>query len=891
MKTSRAKRISMVLKLIALVMALASVVLLSACDEQNAEKTIVKAGVINVPDVLSVPELDADMQNIRDAINASGIVLYVEYDDGTREEIPFEFDMIDDMFKAQLNTEGTHSVIYMYKGQRTEFEITIELSATYTVRFYDKNNKLISEQKVAEGSAAKAPNADEVAVEGYDFVAWSQSFDNVMGDVDVYPVYKAKTFAVNFYDHIGNLISSQTIPYGEAATAPVAPELYGYDFVEWDQSFDRVKADIDVRPVYIEKVYTVRFFDNLGKIISEQAVRYGGAAMEPGEADRAVEGYRFVKWDREFTNVTEDIDVIGIYEGEIAVRFYNGNNELIAIKYAAKGGSVDEPSEAERFVPGFSFVRWDNDLTNIQKDTDVYGIYMVDKITDTDGDGLTDYIEEFVLGLDYAKVDSDGDGIVDGDEDCDNDGLSNIYEINASLKPDNADTDGDGLIDGDEINVYWTLPAVADTDGDGANDGWEITNGFDPSTYNSSFKVEVEVAMPDNTQITVDIPDLPGEYIGTTIIEQSENSAIKDVHGSIGEPIKYNVSAAASITLVSEEVAKAEDPVLMYFNTKTNQVEPIPVSVSGNEVTANITEYGSYVLVDRKVFEEKGQWRDVFDTDSYSSIEIVFVIDDSGSLSGSSGNDPYYKRLEVAKDLIDKLPANAKVGVIRFDSYVTALTSSLTTKEVAKGYLTRSYFDNSGNTKLNGGAMAGLQLYSAYADGDGVLRVMILLSDGKPVSDNATQSQVIAGAKAKNVQIYTVGLGNSTSASFNTNLKPLSDATGAKYYHSSNASQLQNIYDNIGETIDMSADDDGDGISNFFESGVDKNGVPTLPTINGMDFMGLDKNNPDTDGDGYLDGQEIEVYLYYSTTKPGQVMVWGIVNSNPLDPLSVPAAQ
>ena len=889
MKTSRAKRISMVLKLIALVMALASVVLLSACDEQNAEKTIVKAGVINVPDVLSVPELDADMQNIRDAINASGIVLYVEYDDGTREEIPFEFDMIDDMFKAQLNTEGTHSVIYMYKGQRTEFEITIELSATYTVRFYDKNNKLISEQKVAQGSAAKAPNADEVAVEGYDFVAWSQSFDNVMGDVDVYPVYKAKTFAVNFYDHIGNLISSQTIPYGEAATAPAVPELYGYDFVEWDQSFDRVKADIDVRPVYIEKVYTVRFFDNLGKIISEQTVKYGGAAIEPGEADRAVDGYRFVKWDREFTNVTEDIDVIGIYEGEIAVRFYNGNNELIAIKYTSKGGSVDEPSEEERFVPGFSFVRWDNDLTNIQKDTDVYGIYMVDKITDTDGDGLTDYIEEFVLGLDYAKVDTDGDGIVDGDEDCDNDGLSNIYEINTSLKPDNADTDGDGLTDGDEINIYWTLPAVADTDGDGANDGWEITNGFHPSTYNSSFKVEVEVAMPDNTQITVDIPDLPGEYIGTTIIEQSENSAIKDVHGSIGEPIKYNVSAAASITLVSDEVAKAEDPVLMYFNTKTNQVEPIPVSVSGNEVTANITEYGSYVLVDRKVFEEKGQWRDVFDASGSSSIEIVFVIDDSGSMWS---NDRSNQRLTVVKDLIDKLPDGAKIGIVRFDDSARALTTSLTdSKSVAKSYLTTSYFDSNGLTLLYSGAMTGLNLYSNSNTNDGVLRVMILISDGYPEgNDRYTQSGVINAANSNGVQIYTVGLGN-TESYFNNTLRPLSNGTNAKFSYSSNASQLADIYEDIGEKIDMEIDSDADGISDFFESGVDKNGVPTLPTINGMDFMGLDKTNPDTDGDGYLDGQEIEVYLYYSTTKPGQVMVWGIVNSNPLDPLSVPAAQ
>ena len=76
-----------------------------------------------------------------------------------------------------------------------------------------------------------------------------------------------------------------------------------------------------------------------------------------------------------------------------------------------------------------------------------------------------------------------------------------------------------------------------------------------------------------------------------------------------------------------------------------------------------------------------------------------------------------------------------------------------------------------------------------------------------------------------------------------------------------------------------------------FGYGVDKDGNPTLPTINGMNFVGLDKSNPDTDNDGYLDGVEIEIYLYYSDTNPNQVMVWGIVNSDPTDANSIPATK
>jgi len=35
----------------------------------------------------------------------------------------------------------------------------------------------------------------------------------------------------------------------------------------------------------------------------------------------------------------------------------------------------------------------------------------------------------------------------------------------------NADSDGDGLVDGDEINTHRTDPLKADTEGEGLNDG------------------------------------------------------------------------------------------------------------------------------------------------------------------------------------------------------------------------------------------------------------------------------------------------------------------------------------------------------------------------------------------------------------------------------------
>jgi hypothetical protein len=109
---------------------------------------------------------------------------------------------------------------------------------------------------------------------------------------------------------------------------------------------------------------------------------------------------------------------------------------------------------------------------------------------DRDFDGVPDDLEEF-LGLDPDNPDTDGDGILDGDEDFDRDGLTNVGEIVLQTDLQNPDTDGDGIRDGDEDTDFdgvtdgvesdnRTDPFKVDTDGDGIDDGSEIADGLDP---------------------------------------------------------------------------------------------------------------------------------------------------------------------------------------------------------------------------------------------------------------------------------------------------------------------------------------------------------------------------------------------------------------------------
>ncbi|MCB1130294.1 MAG: discoidin domain-containing protein [Verrucomicrobiae bacterium] len=152
---------------------------------------------------------------------------------------------------------------------------------------------------------------------------------------------------------------------------------------------------------------------------------------------------------------------------------------------------------------------------------------------DADEDGLLKNWE-IQWGLNPDEADSDGDLIPDGEEDEDNDLLTNLQEQEAMTEPDNDDTDDDGLLDGYETKTgFWfdamdtgTHPLIDDTDGDGILDGVENpdelydefdaanTPGTDPNVRDSDFDLYsdgAEVARGSDPTDGMDVPDDAGE--------------------------------------------------------------------------------------------------------------------------------------------------------------------------------------------------------------------------------------------------------------------------------------------------------------------------------------------------------------------------------------------
>jgi autotransporter-associated beta strand protein len=158
------------------------------------------------------------------------------------------------------------------------------------------------------------------------------------------------------------------------------------------------------------------------------------------------------------------------------------------------------------------------------------------------GDGLTN-LQEYQLGTDPNKADTDDDGLDDGVEtntgvyvgtsntgtdplnpDCDADGLLDGVETNTGIwasashtgsNPFAGDSDGDGFSDGSETNTgvfvnpadTGTDPNKFDTDADGAGDWYEIIASYtNPSSAASKPAIPYPLPAYDGSSGTTDKP-------------------------------------------------------------------------------------------------------------------------------------------------------------------------------------------------------------------------------------------------------------------------------------------------------------------------------------------------------------------------------------------------
>lgn len=157
---------------------------------------------------------------------------------------------------------------------------------------------------------------------------------NVVDDPTVEAAYRADTYwkkfsigatlapadaptecTVTFVDWDGTVLQQTTTRPGMMVTPPVDPVRPGYTFRGWDsQEYNWVVSDLTITALYYDDTFTVRFYDWDGTQLSEQTVNYGQAATAPADPSR--EGYTFLGWSEDFSEVTSDKYIVAMYHND-----------------------------------------------------------------------------------------------------------------------------------------------------------------------------------------------------------------------------------------------------------------------------------------------------------------------------------------------------------------------------------------------------------------------------------------------------------------------------------------------------------------------------------------------------------------------------------------------
>lgn len=607
---------------------------------------------------------------------------------------------------------------------------------------------------------------------------------------------------------------------------------------------------------------------------------------------------------------------------DCTVTFETNGGSAVENQIVKEGETIAVPAVPEK--EGFVFVGWyaDADFTaafdfnkpvttsctvfarwidaSDKTDTDGDGLYdSLEKIygsdpsvSDSDNDGLDDYVEIAVLGYDHNSVDSDKNGVADGDEDIDCDGLTNKEESSLGTDCCLKDTDGDALADKDEIDTYKTDPLNADTDQDGASDGWEITNSFDPLTYDETFSVEVksEETVASSTVAASAAITANGLKASSLKVESVSEDDIPmlshHIPGYLGQAYEFTADGNVTSAVITFEydtalgtVSDEFQPRIYYYNEESMTLEELEnQTVIDGKVSVTVSHFSRYILLNKVEFDKV--WESEIkpplssgETDAEPTLDIMFVIDYSGSMST---NDPYHLFMDVSEEFVNKLrDGKDKAGAVKFIRKATLLSGLTTNKESVISSIRSIVYDdgygvNSG-TDGSAGIKMGLDELQTSVSG---YKYIVFITDGEDNGYSYSYDSLIETANKNAVTIYAIGMGTANEST----LKNISSKTGGKYYHATSGVSIDGIVnlddvfkDIEAETIDLTKDSNNDKIPDYYNDLIK---AGTLRLSNGSDqFRNINfnvdangKKSNDYDGDGIVNGDELKIVHSGSTT-------------------------
>ena len=194
--------------------------------------------------------------------------------------------------------------------------------------------------------------------------------------------------SVTFVDYDGTVLSAQSVAHGSAAIEPTAPEREGYAFIGWDKDFSNVTEDMTVTAQYSANSYSITYTIN-GEEYAVRNYEYGAAVSAPEYT--VPEGHTFSGWDIPETMPAENL----VLDAVLTVNSYSITYTINGEEYTAQtyefGAAVSAP---EYTVPeGHTFSGWNIPETMPAEDlvidaTCTINVYEVTLIDGLNGDPI-----------------------------------------------------------------------------------------------------------------------------------------------------------------------------------------------------------------------------------------------------------------------------------------------------------------------------------------------------------------------------------------------------------------------------------------------------------------------------------------------------------------------
>ncbi|WP_159076988.1 VWA domain-containing protein [Halococcoides cellulosivorans] len=474
---------------------------------------------------------------------------------------------------------------------------------------------------------------------------------------------------------------------------------------------------------------------------------------------------------------------------------------------------------------------------------------------DTDGDGLRDAFEISRTRTDPTRPDTDGDGVPDGAEDLDGDGLTNLDEQAAGTPPRFADIDGDTLTDPAEL-ANGTDPLDADTDGDGLDDDAEPaleTDPLDPDTDDDGIQDgnETFTTTASNRSLgaTVTLTGAGNVAGGVTIDRQDARFATSD------RIQNRSVSTVADIR-----------------SERSFETANVTLSIDRPAEFENESDLAMFRYdPERQIYMPLNSSVDLDDgtvtaqTSHFSTFVVFPVANWASDLSA-----------EDSSNESDELKPVDVVFVIDSSGSMGGNDPHEFRKEAAKRFvgslLERDRagvvdFDNDGEltqslTSEHDAVNVTIENLDAYGGTD-IGAGLRVANDHFAAASNDSRSQVTVlltdgngeggideaqTAASRNTTIHTIGFGSADR----TKLDSIASITNGSFHYVGSASELPEVFSRVSEDV-KPPDTDGDGLPDPLE----RQGIPVGSTGLGTSTIQTNPNASDTDGDGLSDGVEV----------------------------------